>query len=101
MPDAPYGRPTNWLTVITLDPAAARVTPDVLRQRLEDDDIEARPSWKPMHLQPLYADAPVIGGKVAETIFERGLCLPSGSSLTDDDQDRVIAIIRSMLGDGR
>ncbi len=101
MPDAPYGRPTNWLTVITLDPAVARVTPDALRQRLEEDDIEARPSWKPMHLQPLYADAPVTGGKVAETIFERGLCLPSGSSLTDEDQDRVIAIIRSTLGDGR
>jgi dTDP-4-amino-4,6-dideoxygalactose transaminase len=101
MPDAPYGRPTNWLTVITLDPTVARVTPDALRQRLEEDDIEARPSWKPMHLQPLYADAPVTGGKVAETIFERGLCLPSGSSLTDEDQDRVIAIIRSTLGDGR
>jgi dTDP-4-amino-4,6-dideoxygalactose transaminase len=97
MPDASYGSPTNWLTVITIDPAQAAVTNEDVRLRLEADDIEARPSWKPMHMQPLFAEAPVIGGHVAEHIFATGLCLPSGSSLTDADQDRVIAIVRETL----
>jgi dTDP-4-amino-4,6-dideoxygalactose transaminase len=98
MPDASYGEPTNWLTVMTLDPNSARATPDELRLALEAEDIEARPAWKPMHLQPLFAEAPVVGGEVAERIFARGLCLPSGSNLTDEDQDRVIGILQSMLG---
>lgn len=98
MPDASYGEPTNWLTVMTLNPSIAAATPDELRLRLEADDIEARPAWKPMHLQPLFAEAPVTGGAVSERIFATGLCLPSGSSLTDDEQDRVIAIARDMLG---
>ena len=98
MPDASYGEPTNWLTVITLDPGAARATPDEVRLRLEADDIEARPSWKPMHLQPLFAEAPVSGGAVAEQIFATGLCLPSGSSLSDDDQERIIAAVHDVLG---
>jgi dTDP-4-amino-4,6-dideoxygalactose transaminase len=63
-------------------------------------DIEARPAWKPMHLQPLYAESVVLGGTVAEQIFGTGLCLPSGSSLTDSDQDRVIDIVRTVLGSG-
>jgi dTDP-4-amino-4,6-dideoxygalactose transaminase len=98
MPDAPYGEPTNWLTVLTLDPVHAAATPEGVRQRLEADDIEARPSWKPMHLQPLFASAPTVGGAVAERIFTTGLCLPSGSSLDDDDQSRVIAVVRDVLG---
>jgi dTDP-4-amino-4,6-dideoxygalactose transaminase len=98
MPDAEYGRPTNWLTVVTLDPDAAAATPEAVRLRLEQDDIEARPSWKPMHLQPVYAEAPMVGGDVAERIFATGLCLPSGSNLTDDDQSRVIAAVRDALG---
>jgi len=97
MPDASYGSPTNWLTVITIDPEEAAATNEAVRLRLEDDDIESRPSWKPMHLQPLFATTPVIGGQVAERIFETGLCLPSGSSLSDADQDRVITIVRDML----
>jgi dTDP-4-amino-4,6-dideoxygalactose transaminase len=101
MPDAPYGEPTNWLTVITLDPRTARATPEEVRLRLEADDIEARPSWKPMHLQPLFADTPVTGGAVAERIFATGLCLPSGSSLTDADQRRVIDATRDVLGPTR
>jgi dTDP-4-amino-4,6-dideoxygalactose transaminase len=98
MPDASYGEPTNWLTVITLDPATAHATPEAVRLRLEADDIEARPSWKPMHLQPLFAEARVTGGAVAEQIFATGLCLPSGSSLSDDDQERIIAAVRDVLG---
>lgn len=98
MPDAAYGEPTNWLTVMTLDPTETGVEPEQVRLRLEADDIESRPSWKPMHLQPLYADAPMRGGAVAETIFATGLCLPSGSSLGEDDQERVIAAILDALG---
>jgi dTDP-4-amino-4,6-dideoxygalactose transaminase len=98
MPDAPYGVPTNWLTVMTLDPDAANASTAAVRERLEADDIEARPAWKPMHLQPLFAEAPVVGGEVAARIFATGVCLPSGSSLSDDDQDRVIAIVRDVLG---
>jgi dTDP-4-amino-4,6-dideoxygalactose transaminase len=98
MPDAPYGEPTNWLTVMTLDLAVALASPEDVRLRLEAADIEARPAWKPMHMQPLFAEAPVRGGQIAEQIFARGLCLPSGSSLGDDEQDRVIAVAREALG---
>ena len=94
MPDAPWGVSTHWLTVVTFDPAESRCGPDEVRLALEAADIEARPAWKPMHLQPLYAGAPVLGGGVAARIFATGLCLPSGSSLTDDDQERVIEVVR-------
>jgi dTDP-4-amino-4,6-dideoxygalactose transaminase len=97
MPDAPKGRPSNWLTVVTLDPDEARATPEAVRLHLEAADIEARPAWKPMHLQPVFADAPMRGGAVAERIFATGLCLPSGSSLTPAEQDRVIDAIREVL----
>jgi dTDP-4-amino-4,6-dideoxygalactose transaminase len=100
LPDAPDGEPTNWLTVITLDPSAASATPDELRLALEAADIEARPAWKPMHLQPVFANRECIGGEVAERIFATGLCLPSGSSLTEQDQERVIATIRAVLTEG-
>jgi dTDP-4-amino-4,6-dideoxygalactose transaminase len=100
LPDAPDGEPTNWLTVITLDPSAASATPDELRLALEAADIEARPAWKPMHLQPVFANRECIGGEVAERIFATGLCLPSGSSLGKQDQERVIATIRAVLTEG-
>ncbi len=91
MPDSPEGEPTNWLTVITLDEARFGASPTTVREHLESLDIEARPAWKPMHLQPLFAGAPVRGGAVAEAIFRTGLCLPSGSAMTDADVDRVVA----------
>ncbi len=94
MPDAPDGEPTNWLTVVTIDADRFGASPDELRERLERENIEARPAWKPMHLQPLWAGAEVRGGAVAERIFATGLCLPSGSSMTDDDVDRVVAVMR-------
>jgi dTDP-4-amino-4,6-dideoxygalactose transaminase len=90
MPDANYGTPTNWLTVVLIDPTTFGATTDEVREHLEAADIEARPAWKPMHLQPVFADAATVGGAVAEHIFATGLCLPSGSSLSDDDQQRVI-----------
>ncbi|MBI2705689.1 MAG: aminotransferase class I/II-fold pyridoxal phosphate-dependent enzyme [Actinobacteria bacterium] len=97
MPDAAYGQPNNWLTVITLDPSATESSPTDLREHLERLDIEARPGWKPMHLQPAYKDAPSRGGRVAEQVFNSSLCLPSGSAMSDSDQDRVIEAVRARL----
>lgn len=97
LPTAPYGEPTHWLTVVTLDPSEAVATPTEVRTHLDAVAIEARPAWKPMHLQPLFAGAPVVGGAVAERAFATGLCLPSGSSLTAADQDRVVERLRSIL----
>jgi dTDP-4-amino-4,6-dideoxygalactose transaminase len=90
MPDAPDGEPTNWLTVVTVDEVEFGASLSTIREHLEMLDIEARPAWKPMHLQPLFADCPMRGGRVAEEIFRTGLCLPSGSAMTDADVDRVV-----------
>jgi dTDP-4-amino-4,6-dideoxygalactose transaminase len=90
LPNAPDGEPTNWLTVITLD------DPTPVREHLESLDIEARPAWKPMHLQPVFADCEMRGGAVAEEIFRHGLCLPSGSAMTDDDVARVVHGVREV-----
>jgi dTDP-4-amino-4,6-dideoxygalactose transaminase len=98
MPLSPHGNPTCWLTCITIDPDQFGATPETVRLRLEADNIEARPTWKPMHLQPVYKHAPVVGGPVAERIFARGLCLPSGSDLTDDDLQRVVDGILEVSG---
>ncbi|HVN50703.1 MAG TPA: aminotransferase class I/II-fold pyridoxal phosphate-dependent enzyme [Acidimicrobiales bacterium] len=97
MPDAAYGRPINWLTVVLVDPVRTGCTRESLRLRLEDHDIEARPAWKPLHLQPVYAGYEVVRGDVAEGIFDQGLCLPSGSSMSDADQDRVIEVVRAAV----
>jgi dTDP-4-amino-4,6-dideoxygalactose transaminase len=90
MPDAANGEPTNWLTVITVDEGAFGASPAAIREHLESLNIEARPAWKPMHRQPLFAGYEVRGGRVADEIFRRGLCLPSGSGMTDADVDRVV-----------
>ena len=90
MPEAPYGRSNCWLTCILVDPAEAGTDRETIRLALEAEDIEARPLWKPMHLQPVYCDAPVYGGDVSGSLFERGLCLPSGSALGEQDQQRVV-----------
>jgi dTDP-4-amino-4,6-dideoxygalactose transaminase len=94
MPEAVHGRSTRWLTCALIDPRAFGADRDVVRLALEADDIEARPTWKPMHLQPVFAGAAMFGGSVSEGLFRDGLCLPSGSSLRDEDQDRVISIVR-------
>jgi pyridoxal phosphate-dependent aminotransferase EpsN len=96
MPGAPWGRPTRWLTCITIDPAQFGSDREAVRLALEAENIESRPVWKPMHLQPVFAGCEAIGGQVAQELFERGLCLPSGSSLTTSDLDRVIAIVRRL-----
>jgi pyridoxal phosphate-dependent aminotransferase EpsN len=98
MPEADYGRSTRWLTVLTVDPTRCGVTRDQIIDKLEAENIEARPVWKPMQLQPLYARFPYYehepGNSVSERLFEIGLCLPSGSNLSEAEQDRVIDSIK-------
>ncbi|HWN68739.1 MAG TPA: DegT/DnrJ/EryC1/StrS family aminotransferase, partial [Haliangium sp.] len=96
MPEADHGTPNCWLTCITVDPAAFGATRKDIRAALERCDIESRPVWKPMHMQPLYTGCRVRGGAVSEHLFETGLCLPSGSSLTDADLERITAEIRAV-----
>jgi len=90
MPEASYGRATRWLTVILIDPAQFGATREDVWLHLEALNIEARPVWKPMHLQPAFRGRRVIGGAVAADLFERGLCLPSGTQMTDGDVTRVV-----------
>jgi dTDP-4-amino-4,6-dideoxygalactose transaminase len=90
LPEAPGGRSTCWLTCVLLDENRLRIGPEQARGYLETHNIEARPVWKPMHLQPVYRGCRVVGGTVAEDLFRRGLCLPSGSTLSDEGQQRVI-----------
>jgi pyridoxal phosphate-dependent aminotransferase EpsN len=97
MPEAAGCRSTFWLTAMLVDPTEAGVTREDLRLHLEGFDIEARPVWKPMHLQPLYEGSRVFGGKVAERLFEFGLCLPSGSNLSNDDRSRVADAIHGRM----
>jgi pyridoxal phosphate-dependent aminotransferase EpsN len=95
MPEAPWGRGNRWLTCLTIDPRAAGTDREKVRLALEQENIEARPVWKPLHLQPLFAQAPRFGGAVAEDLFAHGLCLPSGSSLTDAERARVADVVQA------
>lgn len=95
MPEAAYGRSNRWLTCITIDPARFGAGREDLRRALETENVESRPLWKPLHLQPLYAANRVRGGEVATDLFERGLCLPSGSAMTEGDVDRVADLVRA------
>ncbi len=88
----------RWLTCILLDPTKISVTADQLRGVLAEQNIESRPLWKPMHLQPVYSFAPYFGNGVSEELFARGLCLPSGSDLTEGQLHRIVGIIRKALG---
>jgi dTDP-4-amino-4,6-dideoxygalactose transaminase len=113
MPEAPYGKSNRWLTVILITPEKFDADREAIQQALEEENIEARPVWKPMHLQPVFQvegrealgarseaekakkryPARLVGGEVAEDLFNRGLCLPSGTAMTEDDLDRVIEAI--------
>jgi len=95
MPNAPFGEPTNWLTVATIDEREFGASRDEVLERLDRHEITTRPAWKPMHLQPVYADRPVRGGVVAEEIFRTGLCLPGGSGMPEADLTRVIEAVRA------
>jgi len=94
MPEAPWGRSTRWLTCLTIDPELFGSDREAVRVALEAEDVEARPVWKPMHLQPAFKEARARGGGVAEDLFAQGLCLPSGSALTDADLERVAGLVR-------
>jgi dTDP-4-amino-4,6-dideoxygalactose transaminase len=88
-----------WLTTIVVDPReTGGVTREDLRLALERANIESRPLWKPMHMQPVFKDYPFYGEKVCRSLFEKGLCLPSGSILTDEDLQRVVETIKRKLG---
>jgi pyridoxal phosphate-dependent aminotransferase EpsN len=101
MPQAPYGLHTNWLSCFLIDETRARAGRDEVIAALAERGIESRPLWKPMHLQPLYARCERYGGGVAAELFRRGLCLPSSSSLTLDDQALVIDAVRGALTGAR
>ena len=80
----------HWLTAIVMDSEKTNsITAENIRQALEKENIESRPLWKPMHLQPIFEKYPYYGQKVAENLFENGLCLPSGSNLTEKDRERI------------
>lgn len=110
MPEAPYGKSNRWLTVMLISPDQFGADREQVRLALEAENIEARPLWKPMHLQPVFEveaskagkvrkakgkyKARVVRGRVAEDLFNRGLCLPSGTAMTDSDLDRILSTIR-------
>ena len=117
MPEAPYGRSNRWLTVILITPKEFGADRETVRIALESKNIEARPLWKPMHMQAVFDcgsgfrvqglkagrnkkryKARIVGGKVTEDLFNRGLCLPSGTAMKEEDLDRVISVILSCRG---
>ena len=87
----------HWLSAILVDPDVAGKTREELRLALNEENIESRPLWKPMHLQPVFADAPYYGTNVSEKLFENGLCLPSGSNLTDEDRHRIAKVMTDLF----
>jgi len=101
MPEASWGRSNRWLTCLTIDPSVAGTDREKVRLALDRENIEARPVWKPLHAQPLFAQAPRFGGQLAEDLFEHGLCLPSGSNLGTADRARVAALVRECFPDRR
>ncbi len=100
MPEAPWGQSTRWLSVILIDEHLAGVSSETVRQALETANIEARPVWKPLHLQPVFRGCEVVGGAVAEDLFRRGLCLPSGTGMSEGDVERVTHVIRRVICNG-
>ncbi len=100
MPEAPECRSTFWLTTLTIDASKAKCSRDDVIEELARENIEARPVWKPMHLQPLYEGCDYFGGDVSQRLFEQGLCLPSGSSLSLEAQGRVIEAVHRVFRRG-
>ena len=101
MPEAKFGRSTRWLTTLTVDPSLCGVNRDQIIDTLEKENIEARPVWKPMHLQSLYSRCDNYeheeGSSVSGRLYNLGLCLPSGSNLSNEEQEKVIGCIRRLL----
>ena len=86
-----------WLTCITVEPEVAGFTREDIRLALDADNIESRPLWKPMHLQPVFKNAPFYGNGTSERLFEIGLCLPSGPTLTNRDIERIVTVIKNLM----
>jgi len=97
VPNADYFA-NYWLSAILVDPEKNNgMTRETMRLALEAENIESRPLWKPMHLQPIFEKYPYFGTRVSETLFENGLCLPSGSNLTEDDRNRIKRVILNLF----
>ena len=88
----------HWLSAIIVDPEITGKDREGLRLAFLEDNIESRPLWKPMHLQPVFESAPYYGGNISEKLFDNGLCLPSGSNLTDEDRERIASVTRAYFG---
>ena len=101
MPEATYGCSTHWLSVMKINPELSLLTPSQLISALAAEKIEARPAWKPMHLQPLFRGCAYYAHEendsISDQIFEQGICLPSGSNLAVENQERVIRVIRKFF----
>lgn len=95
-PDGDYFS-NHWLSAIIIDPDITGESREDLRLALQESDIESRPLWKPMHLQPVFEGSPYYGGQVSEKLFNDGLCLPSGSNLTDADRERISAKVKEVF----
>ncbi|KPV58476.1 pyridoxal phosphate-dependent aminotransferase [Paenibacillus sp. A3] len=104
MPEASFGQATRWLTALTVDPQVAKTTAGDIIRALAEANIESRPVWKPMHLQPLFQGCAYYphqeGHSVSDRLFEQGICLPSGSSLTETEQAKVIEIVKTLVCGG-
>lgn len=98
MPEPDYGRANRWLTCITIDPTKIETSPEDIRLALEQENIESRPLWKPMHMQPVFSQCPACVNGVSERLFREGLCLPSGTSMSHDDLERIIVCVEKVLG---
>lgn len=88
----------HWLSAVIVDPEITGKDREALRLAFLEDNIESRPLWKPMHLQPVFENSPYYGGNVSEKLFDNGLCLPSGSNLSDDDRERITKVVHTYFG---
>ena len=93
MPINSWNEPNYWLSCLTV---SGKVRPMDIILALEEENIEARPLWKPMHLQPFYENCDFIGSRVSETLFKNGVCLPSDTKMNDEDLQRVVDTIRKL-----
>ena len=96
MPEPDYGKSTNWLSCVTFDSERSSIDREKIRLALAEQNIETRPLWKPMHLQPVFSNCECFNSGVSEELFQKGLCLPSGSNLTEEDLNRVITEIENV-----
>jgi len=94
MPEADWGLHTRWLTVLTINPDEFGADRETVRLALEAENIESRPTWKPMHLQPIFKKNEFVGSGVSEALFNLGLCLPSGTAMTEHELERIVSIVK-------